>query len=90
MHARIYYVYSYSQTKTPRVQKKGEAKKNQRLKALISNKAKKSVNESATKKFISSQLFVINFYFKGTQQFTGCFPNHDWLCHPWSPFFPNP
>ena len=28
--------------------KKCEAKKNQRLKALISNKAKKSVNESAT------------------------------------------
>ena len=28
--------------------KKSEAKKNQRLKALISNKAKKSVNESAT------------------------------------------
>ena len=36
------------ETKTPRVQKKGEAKKNQRLKALISNKAKKSVNESVT------------------------------------------
>ena len=35
------------ETKTPRVQKKGEAK-NQRLKALISNKAKKSVNESVT------------------------------------------
>ena len=31
-----------------RVQKKGEAKKNQQLKALISNKAKKFVNESAT------------------------------------------
>ena len=28
--------------------KKYEAKKNQRLKSLISNKAKKSVNESAT------------------------------------------
>ena len=28
--------------------KKCKAKKNQRLKALISNKAKKSVNESAT------------------------------------------
>ena len=28
--------------------KKSEAKKNQQLKALISNKAKKSVNESAT------------------------------------------
>ena len=28
--------------------KKCEAKKNQRLKALISNKAKRSVNESAT------------------------------------------
>ena len=36
------------ETKTPRVQKKGEAKENQRLKALISNKAKKSVNESVT------------------------------------------
>ena len=40
-------VYLY-ETKTPRVQKKGEAKKNQRLKSLISNKAKKSVNESVT------------------------------------------
>ena len=36
------------ETKTPRVQKKGEAKKNQQLKALISNKANKSVNESVT------------------------------------------
>ena len=35
-------------TKTPGVEKKREAKNNQRLKALISNKAKKSVNESAT------------------------------------------
>ena len=50
---------------------------NQQLKALISTRAKK---------FIPSQLFVTNFYFKGTQQFTGCFPNHDWLCHPWPPF----
>ena len=50
---------------------------NQRPKAQISAKAKK---------FIPSQLFVTNFYFKGTQQFTGCFPNHDWLCHPWPPF----
>ena len=72
--------------------KKCEAKKNQRLKALISNKAKKSVNESATpisvraKKFIPSHLFVTNFYFKGIQQITGCFPNQDWLCHPWPPF----
>ena len=32
------------------------------------------------------QQFVTNFYFKGTQQFTGCLPNHDWLCHPWPPF----
>ena len=48
--------------------KKYEAKKNQRLKALISARAKK---------FIPSQQFVTNFYFKGTQQFTGCFPNHD-------------
>ena len=44
---------------------------NQRPKALISARAKK---------FIPSQQFVTNFYFKGTQQFTGCFPNHDWLC----------
>ena len=36
------------EAKTPGVQKKGEAKKNQRLKALISTKAKKFVNESAT------------------------------------------
>ena len=50
---------------------------NQQLKALISVMAKK---------FIPSQLFVTNFYFKGTQQFTGRFPNHDWLCHPWPPF----
>ena len=50
---------------------------NQQPKALISVRAKK---------FISSQLFITNFYFKGTQQFTGCFPNHDWLCHPWLPF----
>ena len=50
---------------------------NQQLKALISTRAKK---------FIPSQLFVTNFYFKGTQQFTGCFPNHDWLCYPWQPF----
>ena len=47
---------------------------NQRPKALISARAKK---------FIPSQQFVTNFYFKGTQQFTGRFPNHDWLCHPW-------
>ena len=26
-----------------------------------------------------------NFYFKGTQKFTGCYPNNDWLCHPWLP-----
>ena len=38
---------------------------NQQPKALISARAKK---------FISSQLFVTNFYFKGTQQFTGRFP----------------
>ena len=44
---------------------------NQQLKALISVRA------------IPSHLFVTNFYFKGTQQFTGCFPNQDWLCHPW-------
>ena len=50
---------------------------NQQPKALISARAKK---------FIPSQQFVTNFYFKGTQQFTGCFPNHDWLCHPWPPF----
>ena len=46
---------------------------NQQLKALISGRAKK---------FIPSP----NFYFKGTQQFTGFFPNHDRLCHPWPPF----
>ena len=51
---------------------------NQRPIVLISARAKK---------FIPSQLFVTNFYFKGTQQFRGCFPNHDWLCHPWPPFF---
>ena len=34
---------------------------NQQAKALISVRAKK---------FISSQLFITNFYFKGTQQFT--------------------
>ena len=49
----------------------------QQLKALIS---------AGTKKFISSQLFNTNFYFKGTQQFTRCFPNHDWLCHLLLPF----
>ena len=54
---------------------------NQRPKALISARAKK---------FIPSQQFVTNFYFKGTQQFTGCFPNHDWLCHPWPPFLHDP
>ena len=36
------------ETKTPRVQKKGEAKKNQRLKALISTMAKNYVNKSET------------------------------------------
>ena len=51
---------------------------NQQLKALISARAKKL--------WLPTQLFVTNFYFKGTQQFTGCFPNHDWLCHPWPPF----
>ena len=50
---------------------------NQQLKALILARAKK---------FIPNQLFVTNFYFKGTQQFTGCFLNHDLLCHPWPPF----
>jgi len=40
---------------------------NQQLKALISTRAKK---------IIPSQLFA---YFKGKQQFTGCF-------HPWQPF----
>ena len=42
-------------------------------KALISARAKK---------FIASQLFAT----QSTQQFTGCFPNHDWLCHPLPPF----
>ena len=50
---------------------------NQRPKALIS---------ARVKKFIPSQLFVTNFYFKGTQQFTGCFPNHDWLLSPLATF----
>ena len=45
---------------------------NQQLKDLISARAKK---------FIPSQLFVANFYFKDTQQFTGCYPNHDWFCY---------
>ena len=53
---------------------------NQQLKALISTRAKKFI---AT---LANYVFVTNFYFKGTQQFTGCFPNHDWLCHPWPPF----
>ena len=43
---------------------------NQQPKALVSVRAKK---------FISSQLFITIFYFKGTQQFTGRFPYHDWL-----------
>ena len=37
-----------NETKTPKVQKKGEAKKNQRLKALISTTAKNYVNKSET------------------------------------------
>ena len=41
------YIYIYAKQNTWGV-KKYEAKKNQRLKTLISNKAKKSVNESAT------------------------------------------
>ena len=41
------YVKYYAK-QTPGVQKKCKAKKKQLLKALISNKAKKSVNESAT------------------------------------------
>ena len=49
---------------------------NQPLKALISARAKKFI----------AKPFITNFYFKGTQQFTVCFPNHDWLCHPWPPF----
>ena len=36
------------ETKTPRVQKKCEAKKNQQLKALISTTAKNYVNKSET------------------------------------------
>ena len=35
-------------TKTPGVSKKCKAKKNQQLKAMISTKAKKFVNESVT------------------------------------------
>ena len=43
------------------------------LKALISARAKK---------FIASQLFVTNFYFKGTKQFTvGVFPSFVTLGH---------
>ena len=72
-----------------------ETKKNQQLKALTSNKSRKSQQPKAlisvrAKKFISSQLFITNFYFKGTQQFTGRFPNHDWLCHPWPRFLHDP
>ena len=26
------------------------------------------------------------FATEGTQQFTGYFPNYEWLCHPWPPF----
>ena len=53
---------------------------NQRLEALISDKAKK---------LISYKLFIKIFYFKGThvQQSSGCFPNHDWFCHPWPPYW---
>ena len=51
---------------------------NQQPKALISGRAKKFIP-------IASYLLA-NLYFKGTQQFTGCFPNHDCLCHPWPPF----
>ena len=52
------------------------------------NQQPEDLISARAKKFIPSQLFVTqyNFYFKGTQQFTGCFPNHDWLCHPWPPF----
>ena len=53
---------------------------NQPPKALISGLSARA------KKFVPSQLFVTNFHFKSTQKFTGCFPNHDWLCHPWPPF----
>ena len=41
-------MYSYNAKKNTWGVKKCEAKKNQRLKTLILNKAKKSVNESAT------------------------------------------
>ena len=50
---------------------------NQQLKVLISARAKK---------FIPSHKLLL----KGTQQFTGCFPNHDWLCHSWPPFLHDP
>ena len=52
----------------------------------FSSRAFREPSTARAKKFMPSQLFVTNFYFKGTQQFTGCFPNHDWLCHPWPPF----
>ena len=54
--------------------KKHKAKKNQRLKALISTKAKKYqqltalISDKAKKCW---QPFIKNFYFKGTRQFTG-------------------
>ena len=57
IHVYIYiYIYVYNiyicmyihETKTPRVQKKGEAKKNQQLKALISTTAKNYVKKSDT------------------------------------------
>ena len=50
---------------------------NQPLKGLISARAKK---------FIVNHLLQTLTYFKGTQQFTGFFPNHDWLGHTWPPF----
>ena len=49
------------------------------------NQQPKALMLVRAKKFISSQLYITNFYFKGTQQFTGRFPHHDWLCHPWPP-----
>ena len=35
---------------------------------------------------IASQLLVTNFILKAHKNFTGYFPNYDWLCHPWPPF----
>ena len=58
------YIYIYINKNTWGV-KKCEAKKNQRPKALISVRAKK---------FIPSQQFITNFYFKARSNLQGVFP----------------